>query len=420
MKNNRKDESKMIVIANGSSSVKGVIGSLVFLMTLLTISLTFLFEWPVQAARGFRFPGHALLARTDGGIKITRDDFLDRLRKIAPEVISGEVDENMIRRHLQLYLDEMLLLKEARNKGLHMSESFISFQTEFRRKLLAGKLLRTLDRELFNEPPAREDELNRARTQYEFNINRYQRPMMTRISFIMTPIRDQADKALERLRRGEDFGTVARECSKASNAVKGGEGGYIYPVGSQFRGFSGNGPVPDAVRARAFSLETGETSGLIDGNDGGWYIVRRGDTRPALDVSFDQVRDLLIYKIRHGQKAPKLVRMERVSEKVREIIADAEGYWEEQSSMTIDNRDQRIVRALAAEAEKRGISANEEESSRYVTAATNYLCALLLRELPGNGDAENARKFLENLRKNSGFTIDESVVEDFLKGLRIH
>ncbi|MBD3376584.1 SH3 domain-containing protein [candidate division KSB1 bacterium] len=80
---------------------------------------------------------------------------------------------------------------------------------------------------------------------------------------ILTETREQAEKALSRIKAGEDFGEVAREISILPNAERGGDLGYF-----------SKGDFAPKVENSITSLEVGEVSDIIQ-TDFGFNIFKR-------------------------------------------------------------------------------------------------------------------------------------------------
>ena len=95
-----------------------------------------------------------------------------------------------------------------------------------------------------------------------------------------------ADKALARLKAGEDFAKVAREMSQGPSASEGGELGWLR-----------RGTVQPEVEKVAFALQPGEISGLIRTPPGIQLLKveerRGGGARPLEEVK-EEVRDRLV------------------------------------------------------------------------------------------------------------------------------
>lgn len=99
-------------------------------------------------------------------------------------------------------------------------------------------------------------------------------------------VRAQAEKALARIRRGEDFALVARQASQGPSASEGGELGWLR-----------RGTVQPDLEKVAFALQPGETSEIIRTRQGFQILQveqRRGGGPKPLDEVKEQVRDRLI------------------------------------------------------------------------------------------------------------------------------
>jgi len=94
--------------------------------------------------------------------------------------------------------------------------------------------------------------------------------------------RAKADAALRRVRAGESFAKVAREDSDGPTAKEGGDLGY-------FR----RGQMLPQLEQAAFSLQPGETSGLIriEGDHGGFHLVTVEDRRQLPPRPLSEVQE---------------------------------------------------------------------------------------------------------------------------------
>jgi peptidyl-prolyl cis-trans isomerase SurA len=99
-------------------------------------------------------------------------------------------------------------------------------------------------------------------------------------------VRARAEKALARLRAGEDFARVAREVSQGPTASEGGEIGWLK-----------RGTVQPEVEKVAFALRPGEVSAPVRTRAGYQILLveeRRGGGERPLDEVKDEIRDRLM------------------------------------------------------------------------------------------------------------------------------
>ncbi len=98
--------------------------------------------------------------------------------------------------------------------------------------------------------------------------------------------RETAEKALQRVRAGEDFGAVAKQMSQGPSASDGGELGWLR-----------RGSVQEDIEKAAFALQPGGVSDLIRTRTGFQIIQvqqrRGGGTRPLSEVK-DEIKDHLV------------------------------------------------------------------------------------------------------------------------------
>lgn len=109
--------------------------------------------------------------------------------------------------------------------------------------------------------------------------------------------RKKAERALARIKAGEDFAKVAKSMSEDSTADKGGELGW-------FR----KGTMVPAFDAAVFSMQPGATSDIIQTRFG-YHIIQLEEIHPARQKSLAEVSDMLEQQIRMkraGDEAYKL------------------------------------------------------------------------------------------------------------------
>ena len=106
---------------------------------------------------------------------------------------------------------------------------------------------------------------------------------------ILVATEAEAKEVKERLMKGEDFATVAKEKSKDPSA----EGGDL--------GFFGRGQMLKPFEDAAFALKVGEISDPVQ-TQFGWHIIKVEEKRTRPLPTFDQVKDTIISQLT-SQKA---------------------------------------------------------------------------------------------------------------------
>ena len=124
---------------------------------------------------------------------------------------------------------------------------------------------------------------------YDENGDQFERPEMVRASHILFSTADagrelseekkkekkaQTEKILERARKGEDFGALAKEFSEDPGSKEAG-GEYTFPRGKM---------VPE-FEAAAFSLKTNEISDIVT-TQFGYHIIKLNEKMPAQKVEY--------------------------------------------------------------------------------------------------------------------------------------
>ena len=125
-------------------------------------------------------------------------------------------------------------------------------------------------------------------------------PEQRKIREIVVISESQAKNLLIRLLQGEDFGSLATQYSKAPDAAKGGEMGFIKP-GSKFKAF-------DEI-AFSDALGVGQVSSVFKG-PGGYYIIKleakHGGQQKSLTDVWDKIKRVLTF-IKQQKRIESLV-----------------------------------------------------------------------------------------------------------------
>jgi peptidyl-prolyl cis-trans isomerase C len=144
-----------------------------------------------------------------------------------------------------------------------------------------------------------------AKKVYEEKISQIKPEQEVRARHILVETEDEAKAILERLKKGEDFATLAKEKSKDSNA----EGGDL--------GFFTRGQMLKPFEEAAFALDVGKISDPVQ-TQFGWHVIKVEEKRDQALPDFDQVKEAIIAQLVQ-QKAQQVVTELRDTAKI-EIV----------------------------------------------------------------------------------------------------
>jgi peptidyl-prolyl cis-trans isomerase C len=297
--------------------------------TLLMLGVQHDAMTPVQAAEperpdAGRVLGQEVVCRGEGA-EVRRHQ-LDRamMQFRANAIARGEtIPESELAELEALILDRLVVTQllmnqattEERERGRALADKFVAETIEeaggeaaFERQLLAMSFTReeferqireraiceeVVERELRSRVKITEDQV---RAYYDEHADQLQRPEMVRASHILLATRDpltgqelgepereakrrRALDLLERARKGEDFGALAREHSEdPGSREQGGE--YIFARGQM---------VPEFETA-AFSLRVDQISDLVT-TQFGYHIIKLHQRIPAEQIEFARVEE---------------------------------------------------------------------------------------------------------------------------------
>jgi peptidyl-prolyl cis-trans isomerase C len=210
-----------------------------------------------------------VLAKVDGS-PITEDDLNDAMADIGPGLqpkLEGAARQKYV---LDYLIDLKLAAKKAEAEKLDQSPEFARKLAYYRDKLAMEELLGSVAKAATTEEAERKayDEAAKAEPPQDEIHARH----------ILVPTEEEAKKALDRIKAGEDFAKVATELSKDPSA-DGGDLGW----------FTKDRMVPEFSEA-AFKLKKGEVSEPVH-TQFGWHIIKIEDTRTKTFPPFEQVKD---------------------------------------------------------------------------------------------------------------------------------
>ncbi len=180
----------------------------------------------------------------------------------------------------QRFLDELIkreiLYQEALKKGLDKDPVYQRKLEDFKKMNLVGLLL---EKEIERKTKISDKEV---RDYYEQHKEDFAPVSQVRLSHIVTNKEEEAQKILERLKKGEDFAQIAkRDSIDTASAKKGGD-----------LGFFSRGDIPEEFRTLAVRLKTGQVSEPIK-TKAGYEIIKVTDKKVGQVIEFEKIKDLI-------------------------------------------------------------------------------------------------------------------------------
>jgi parvulin-like peptidyl-prolyl isomerase len=197
---------------------------------------------------------------------------------------------------LQEMIERKVMLQKARTDEA-MQDPIVqrSLENQLLSQWLEGSLQRAK-----NEVTVTDDELRAA---YEASLASHTRPAMIRVAMLYRKASGNEEERAS-IRAGllavrenflrdpatatqggriSGFGALAADASvDAISRYRGGDIGWYQPGQEKYR-------YPDEVMNKAFALNKGETSDLIEMGDD-WYVVMKSDERPAMTTPFEEAK----------------------------------------------------------------------------------------------------------------------------------
>lgn len=175
-------------------------------------------------------------------------------------------------------LDKWKKLFNSDEKFIEFLESLKMEEDYFKENLKKDLMISKVKENLTQDVQITDEELA---SYYGSHISLFQR---VKASHILLDTEEEAQKILERVKAGEDFGSLAKEFSKdTGTAENNGDLGY-------FR----HGEMVEPFEQAAFALKPGEISGLVK-SDYGYHIIKVEDkTVDKLEDVKDELRNNMV------------------------------------------------------------------------------------------------------------------------------
>ena len=248
----------------------------------------------------------AVVAKVDGA-DIKQSD-LDFAASEVGSQLANYPDEDRRRLLLQFVIENQLMAAAAQKAELEKAPDFEGRLAYHKRRAL---------RDAYYEKTVRggvsEDE---AKKLYEEKIGSVKPEPEIHARHILVDSEDEAKDIKQRLEKGEDFATLAKEKSKDKNA----DGGDL--------GFFGKGQMLKPFEDAAFALEVGKISDPVK-TQFGWHIIKVEEKRDRPAPKFEDVKGPIMAQLMQ-QKAQEAMRslhdgakIEVLDENIKRSMQDA-------------------------------------------------------------------------------------------------
>ena len=224
------------------------------------------------------------LAKIDN-TAITQADFDREFRSLPDYAQQMFSNASGRERFLNEIVNKELLYKEALKKGLDKGPDFTKKVEEFKKLTLVSEVF---DKEIMAKAKVSDQDV---KDYYEKNRDDFVVAREIRASHILVKTEEEAQKVLERLKKGEKFDVVAKAVSiDTASARNGGDLGF----------FTKGQMVPEFEQAAAM-LKVGQTTSAPVKTQFGFHIIKVTDKKTGAPVEFEKVRDMISQKL-SGEK----------------------------------------------------------------------------------------------------------------------
>lgn len=224
-------------------------------------------------------PKGTYLAKIGSGT-ITQADFEREMKSLpvfAQAMFEGSIGKE---RFLEELVKKEVLYQEAVKKNLNKDAEYLKKVEDFKKITLVSLLL---EKEIEAKAKVTDQEV---KDYYDKNKADFAPINQIRASHILLKTEEEAKKAYERLKKGEDFVQIAKKSSIDKGSVKkGGDLGYI-SKGQMVREFE----------SAALKLKPGEISEPVK-TQLGYHIIKVTDKKMGKVIDFEQVKDLLSQRL---------------------------------------------------------------------------------------------------------------------------
>ena len=198
-----------------------------------------------------------------------------------------KVEEEAINRELKRLEARFPNEQEFKNALAKTNTSVADLRTQMKRSLAIKALI---DRQFADSVWISDKEV---RAYFDNNPDSFKKPEQMKAGHILIKVDPQADESekaaarkkiegiRKRLKKGEDFGTLAKEFSDDPSGAKGGDLGHF-----------SRGQMVKPFEEAAFALKPGEISDVVETRFG-YHLIKVTDKRPASTAPYGEVEERL-------------------------------------------------------------------------------------------------------------------------------
>lgn len=222
---------------------------------------------------------------TIGSEKITMADFKQEINNLPPQYRQMTADPAIRKEFLDTLVTRNIVYQEGVRQKMAENPMVKKQVDEFRKKLVVAAILdQEVNRKIKDVSDAE------LKTYYDKNLKEFQQPPQVKARHILIKDQKQAEEVRQRLLKGEDFATLAKEFSTCPSKTKGGDLGF-FTKDQMVKEFSD----------MAFSLKPKEISPVVK-TKFGYHIIVVDEIKEGRQQTFDEVKAKLGDKIRAERK----------------------------------------------------------------------------------------------------------------------
>ena len=231
-------------------------------------------------------------ALDDSQLATIKKDLLERL--INRELLFQETQKKGIRVQEQTVNEQMKAIRDRFPSDDAFKKALTSMslsEPQVRSQIVKGLAIQEFVSKQFEEKVTLSAE--ESRDYYEKNPDAFKQPEQVHASHILIMVDPKADQAKkdearqkitqiqQRLRKGDDFASLAKDLSECPSSAKGGDLGYF-----------GRGQTAKPFEDKAFAMKPGEVSDVVETHLG-YHIIKVTDKKPETILAYEDIKSRL-------------------------------------------------------------------------------------------------------------------------------